>query len=88
MNALTGRAEPNRYVLTNTGMSGVVPAWKIQEILDRDDIQKIIAEETDKLIAKERGYQAELDSLAHARPEATTTGQVASDKEEGKLGSE
>jgi hypothetical protein len=79
INALTGDPEPNRYVITNTGMSGVVPAWKIQEILDTAEMQLVIAEGAHKLRSTARGFQADLDSLHRPRQAGADVNQAASE---------
>jgi len=43
---------PEWYVKSNTGMAGVIPAWKIFEILNGDDMRKVVG--TAIKIARER----------------------------------
>jgi hypothetical protein len=68
-NVHTGMDSADWVVKNNTGMMGVVPAWKLLEILDGDEMKKLV----DDLSAKAREekkteYTGDLDSSDDSNP--------------------
>jgi hypothetical protein len=68
-NSETGDPIPNMHVRSNTGMMGVIPAWRLADILEGPDIMAIV----DHLKAaveqgKKKQDQASLDSASEAPP--------------------
>lgn len=42
-------AEPKRWVRANTGMAGVIPAWRILQLLDREDLVEQRTKDDEKI---------------------------------------
>ena len=61
--------EGDWYVEENTGMAGVVPAWKIAEILDYDELVTARKNELEELTARNRSLDVSLDNAE--RPHKT-----------------
>lgn len=41
MSGVTGKQVHDYYVESNTGMMGVIPAWKIWEVIDGDEMKAV-----------------------------------------------
>jgi hypothetical protein len=67
--------EPMRWVKQNTGMAGVIPAWKLAALLNEPEVQKMRDEERERLTNDEPGATldtAEKDGTEYERFEDLT----------------
>ena len=71
------------FVKSNTGMMGVVPAWKLREIIEGDEMKPIFDELKKTLEeAKEKDTSVELDAAELSKPEPPTKADNPSHKED------
>jgi hypothetical protein len=59
--------DPKQWVKTNTGMAGVVPAWKLTEILETEELREMRKHDEADLLAK-----AQTQIVGHGTPDIAT----------------
>lgn len=62
------KSQEGWFIKENTGMAGVIPAWKIAEILNGEELETMRREDDRKLTEKRKKSAASLDSVDEDSP--------------------
>lgn len=64
------KVQPKRRVKANTGIAGVIPAWRISDLLERPELKNKRDRADEQLTADKRDYVS-LDSAVESEPQPT-----------------
>jgi hypothetical protein len=67
------KVEDKLYVEENTGMAGVIPAWKIAEVLNLEELRAMRDKEDHEITERKNKSRASLDTAIAEEPQKTQT---------------